>query len=63
MVKLKTNPLKILKRTLRLICDTEDSTFEHLLERDESPTIHENNMHTLLVETYKSVHYISPPIM
>ena len=49
---------KIHKRTLRLIYDTEDATFEDLLERDKSRTIHEDNIHTLLVEIYKSVHYI-----
>ena len=51
MVKLKTNPLiKSTKRTLRLIYDTEDATFEDLLGRGESRTIHEDNLHKLLVE-------------
>ena len=40
---------KIHKRILRLIYDTEDSTFEDLLV-------------ILLVKIYKSIHYISPPI-
>ena len=49
MVKLRTNPLmKSTKRTLRLIYDTEDATFEDLLGRDKS--IHEDNLHKLLVE-------------
>ena len=51
MVKLRTNPLmKSTKRTLRLIYDTEDATFEVLLGRDKSRTIHEDNLHKLLVE-------------
>ena len=51
MVKLRTNPLmKSTKRTLRLIYDTENATFEDLLGRDKSRTIHEDNLHKLLVE-------------
>ena len=47
---------KIQKHALRLIYDTEDGTFEDLLERDKSLTIHEDNLHKLLVEIYKSIH-------
>ena len=43
---------KIHKRTLRLIYDTEDATI-----------IHEDNIQTLLVVIYKSIHYISSTIM
>ena len=51
MVKLKTNPLiKSTKRTLRLIYDIEDATLEDLLGRDESRTIHRDNLHKLLVK-------------
>ena len=51
MAKLRTNPLiKSTKRTLPLIYDTEDATFEDLLGRDKSRTIHEDNLHKLLVE-------------
>ena len=42
---------------------TEDATFEDLLERDKSRTIHDDNTPKLLVEIYKSIHYVSPPIM
>ena len=41
---------KIHKRTIRLIYDTEHATFEDLLGRDKSRTIHEDNLHKLLVE-------------
>ena len=54
---------KIHKRTLQLIHDTEDTTVEDLLERDNSRSIHEDNMHTLLVGIYKSIYYINPLIM
>ena len=47
---------KVYKHTLRLIYDTEDATFEDLLERGKSRTILEDNLHKLLVEIYKSVH-------
>ena len=47
---------KIHKRTLRLIYDRKDATFEDLLERDKSRTIHEDNLNKLLVEIYKSIH-------
>ena len=41
----------------------EDSNFEDLLIKDSSWTIHENNIHTLLIEIYKSLNHVSPPIM
>ena len=47
---------KIHKRTLQLIYDTKDATFEDLLGRNKSRTIHEDNLHKLLVEIYKSIH-------
>ena len=47
---------KIQNRTLRLIYDTEDATFEDLLRRGKSLTIHEDPLHKLLVEIYKLIH-------
>ena len=41
----------------------ENVNSEDLLIKDRSWTIHENNIHTLLVEIYKSLNHISPPIM
>ena len=41
----------------------EDANFEDLLIKDSSWTIHENNIHTLLIEICKSLNHISPPIM
>ena len=41
---------KIDKCTVQLIYDTKDATFEDLLERDKSLTIHEDNLHKLLVD-------------
>ena len=52
---------KILKRSLRV--EMEHANFEDLLIKDSSWTIHENNIHTLSIEIYKSPNHISPPIM
>ena len=54
---------KIHQRSLRVIYEKEDANFEDLLIKDSSWTIHENNIHTLLIEIYKSLDHISPPIM
>ena len=54
---------KIHKRSLRVIYEVEDANFEDLLIKDNSWTIHESNIHTLLIEIYKSLNHISPPIM
>ena len=37
--------------------------FEDLLLKDKSWNVHENNIHTLLTEVYKSINNLSPPIM
>ena len=54
---------KIHKRTLRLIYEMEDGNLEDLLLKDNSWNVHENNIHTLLIEIYKSINNLSPPIM
>ena len=41
----------------------EDANFEDLLRKDNAWTIHENNIHSLLIEIYKSLNNIGPPIM
>ena len=46
---------KIHKRTLLLIFKMEDANFEDLLLKDNSWSVHENNIHTLLIEIYKSI--------
>ena len=54
---------KIHKRSLRLVYQLEDENFEDLLIKDNSSTIHESNIQTLLIEIYKSLNHISPIIM
>ena len=41
----------------------EDANFEDLLLKDNSWNVHENNIHTFLIEIYKSINNLSPPIM
>ena len=53
---------KFPKRIFRLIYDTEDASFEDLLERDKSRTIHVDNILTLLVKIYKLIDCINSPI-
>ena len=54
---------KIYKRSLRVTYEIENTNLEDLLVQDSSWTIHENNIHTLLIEIYKSLNHVSPPIM
>ena len=49
---------KIHKRSLRLVYQLEDENFEDLLIKDNSWTIHESNIQTLLIEIYKSLNHI-----
>ena len=53
---------KIHKRTLRLIYEMQEKNFEDLLLKDNLWNIHENNICTLLIEIYKSINNLSPPI-
>ena len=41
----------------------QDANVEDLLLKDNSWTVHESNIHTLLIDIYKSIHDLSPPIM
>ena len=54
---------KIHKRSLRFIYEMEDANFKDLLIKGSSWTILENNIYTLLIEIYKSLNHVSPPIM
>ena len=54
---------KIHKHTLQLVYEMEDATFEDLLLKDNWWYVHESNIHALLIEMYKSINNLSPPIM
>ena len=51
---------KIHERSLRLVYDDNLSSFEELLNKDDSFIIHESNIHTFAIELYKVVNRISP---
>ena len=51
------------ERSLRLVYDDKVSSFEELLIKDNSFTIHERNVQTLAIELYKVVNGLSPEIM
>ena len=41
----------------------QDANFKDPLFKDNSWNVHESNIHTLLIEIYKSINNLSPPIM
>ena len=51
--KINTQINKLHERALRLVYNDKSSSFRELLERDNSVTIHERNIHILLTETLK----------
>ena len=57
----KTNSLH--ERCLGMIYNDEISNFEELLNKDNSLSLHHNNIHALSIEMYKVVNDISPNIM
>ena len=61
--KLNNRINKIHERALRIIYDDNKSTFRELLNKDNSFTIHERNIHALAIELYKVANGISPDIM
>ena len=54
---------KIHERALRIVYDDEHSSFNELLTRDGSVTIHERNIQALAIELFKVINGISPEIM
>ena len=50
-------------RCLRIIYNDKHSNFEELLVKDNSVSIHHNNIHTLPIEIYKVANDICPEIM
>ena len=41
----------------------EDVNLEDLILKDNLWNVHESNIHTLLIEVYKSINNLRPPIM
>ena len=51
------------ERCLRTICNDKQSSFDELLEKDGSVSIHERNFQVLLTEMYKISNDLSTPLM
>ena len=51
---------KLQERALRVVYKSDNLTFQQLLEKDKSFTIHERNLQKLAVEMYKVKNDISP---
>ena len=51
------------ERYLRIIYNDKHSNFEELLVKDNSVSIHHNNIHTLAIEMYKVANTMSPEII
>ena len=51
------------ERALRIVYNDYSSTFEDLLNKDNTVTIHERNIQKLAVELYKIVNNLAPKIM
>ena len=51
------------ERSLRILYSDQSSTFEELLERDKTFSIHHKNIQSLAIEIYKFVNGLSPEIM
>ena len=61
--KLNNRINRIHERSLRIVYNDKVSSFEELLNRDNSFTIHERNIQALAIELYKVVNGHSPEIM
>ena len=54
---------RLYERSLRIAYSDHSSTFEELLERDKTFSIHHKNIQSLGIEIYKFVNGLSPEIM
>ena len=51
------------ERALRLITNYYQSSFNILLDKCKEFSIHQRHLQTLMIELYKIIHQIAPPIM
>ena len=54
---------RIHERALRIVYNDYDSSFDKLLEKDNSVTIHHRNIQALAIEIFKVINGISPKFM
>ena len=53
----------VLEKSLRIVYSDYKSTFQELLDKDASFSVHHRNIQTLAIEIYKHIHGLSPAIM
>ena len=51
------------EKALRIVCSDYKSTFQELLDKDASFSVHHKNIQTLPIEIYKHIHSFSPATM
>ena len=52
---------RIHERALRIVYDSYTTSFEELLKKDKSMTIHQINIHSVAIEMYKVKNDLCPP--
>ena len=57
------NKIRIYERALRLVYSDHVSSFDELLKKDRSFSVHHRNIQSLAIEIYKFLHGLSPRIM
>ena len=55
--------LKIHKRTLQIVSDVYDKSYENLLNRSDDISIHQKHLRYLAIEVYKSLTMLNPGFM
>ena len=55
--------LKIHKRTIQIVYDVYDESYENLLKRSDDISIHQKHMRYLAIEVYKSLTMLNPGFM
>ena len=55
--------LKIHKRTLQIVYDVYDESYENLLNRSDDISIHQKHLRYLAIEVYKSSAKLNPGFM
>ena len=54
---------RIHERSLRSVYSDKTSTFQELLDKDNSVSVHHKNIQVLATEVYKTVNGLAPTIM
>ena len=60
---LNNNINRIHERSLRITYNDQSSSFQNLLEKDNSVTLHHRNIKILATEKYTFLQGLSPPLM